>query len=76
MNLPAPVSPDLRRRNGKMLRADVPRSSHAGWKPAADRPDPIQILEQEDRARIPDLVPIRHGRMAESPFAFLRGAAS
>ena len=76
MNLPAPVSPDLRRRSGKMLRADVPRSSHAGWKPAADRPDPIQILEQEDRARIPDLVPIRHGRMAESPLAFLRGAAS
>jgi uncharacterized protein (DUF2252 family) len=53
----------------------VPRSSQAGWKPAADRPDPIGLLEEQAGTRVPELVPIRHGRMLVSPFTFLRGAA-
>jgi len=50
-------------------------SSHAGWSPAADRPDPVGLLEEQDRTREPDLVPVRHGRMMVSPFTFYRGAA-
>src|SRR5262249_49092955 len=46
-----------------------------GWSPAADRPDPVGLLEQQDRTREPDLVPVRHGRMMVSPFTFYRGAA-
>jgi uncharacterized protein (DUF2252 family) len=69
------ASPAARRADGKALRGEVPRSSHAGWRAAADRRDPLDILEQEERTRIPELIAIRHGRMAASPFAFLRGAA-
>jgi uncharacterized protein (DUF2252 family) len=61
---------------GKALRANVPRSAHAEWKPAADRPDVIDLLEASNRGRVPELVPIRYGRMLHSPFAFLRGAAA
>jgi uncharacterized protein (DUF2252 family) len=50
-------------------------SSHAGWVPAADRPDPVGLLEEQNRTREPDLVPVRHGRMLVSPFTFYRGAA-
>ena len=50
-------------------------SSHAGWCPAADRPDPVALLEAQDPTREPDLVPVRHGRMMVSPFTFYRGAA-
>jgi uncharacterized protein (DUF2252 family) len=57
-------------------RARAPRSSHADWDPARDRPDPTAILEAQARARVPELVPIRYGRMAASPFAFYRGAAA
>jgi uncharacterized protein (DUF2252 family) len=53
----------------------VPRSSHAGWQPPADRPDPVALLEARHRTRVPELVPIRVGRMLVSPFTFLRGAA-
>jgi uncharacterized protein (DUF2252 family) len=53
----------------------MPPSSHAGWKPAADRPDPVALLEEQDETREPDLVPVRHGRMMVSPFTFYRGAA-
>jgi uncharacterized protein (DUF2252 family) len=53
----------------------VPRSSHASWQPAPDRPDPVDLLEQQAISRVPELVPIRYGRMAASPFAFYRGAA-
>jgi len=53
----------------------VPRSSHATWSPGRDRPDPIELLRATDGARLPELLPIRYGRMAQSPFAFLRGAA-
>ena len=53
----------------------VPPSSHAGWAPAADRPDPVALLEAQNATREPDLVPVRHGRMMVSPFTFYRGAA-
>lgn len=61
---------------GKALRGKIPRSSHAAWSPASDRPDPIHLLEESNRSRLAHLVPIRYGRMALSPFAFLRGAAA
>jgi uncharacterized protein (DUF2252 family) len=61
---------------GKSLRRRVPRSNHAIWKTPADRPDPIELLMRADRSRVPRLLPIRYGRMALSPFAFLRGSAS
>jgi uncharacterized protein (DUF2252 family) len=56
-------------------RDGVPPSSHSGWSPATDRPDPVALLEQQNRNREPDLVPVRHGRMMVSPFTFYRGAA-
>ncbi|HTT25845.1 MAG TPA: DUF2252 domain-containing protein [Thermoplasmata archaeon] len=60
---------------GKALRRRVPRSSHAEWRAPADRPDPVGLLEASNRNRVPKLVPIRLGRMAASPFGFLRGSA-
>jgi uncharacterized protein (DUF2252 family) len=60
---------------GKAARAEVPRSSHAEFTPGAQRPDPITLLESQAAARVPELVPIRYGRMAVSPFTFFRGAA-
>jgi uncharacterized protein (DUF2252 family) len=53
----------------------APRSVHAEWEPGADRPDPIAVLEAQARTRLPELVPIRYGRMLSSPFAFFRGGA-
>jgi uncharacterized protein (DUF2252 family) len=61
--------------DGKQLREKVPRESHAGWTAPANRQDPIDILEASDQDRMPELVPIRHGRMVRSPFTFLRGSA-
>lgn len=61
---------------GKALRSLVPRSTHAHWEPAPDRPDPLAVLAASDKRRVPNLVPIRYGRMALSPFHFLRGAAA
>jgi uncharacterized protein (DUF2252 family) len=60
---------------GKRARANAPRSSHARWTPAADRPDPIMLLEEQAASRVPELVPIRYGRMMVSPGTFYRGAA-
>src|SRR5271154_3234559 len=60
---------------GRAARAEVPRSSHAVFEPAPDRVDPIVLLERQARPRVPELVPIRYGRMLVSPFAFYRGAA-
>src|SRR6478672_4093258 len=60
---------------GKAERAKVPRSAHAEWAPQADRSDPVALLEEQGRTRDPELVPIRYGRMLQSPFAFFRGAA-
>lgn len=61
---------------GKALRNTLPRSAHAPWKRPGDRPDPIQLLQRSDPDRLPELVPIRYGRMLQSPFAFFRGAAA
>ena len=61
---------------GRQARKAVPRSSHTGWKPAAGRPDPVALLEEQNTFREPDLVPVRHGRMMVSPFTFYRGAAA
>jgi uncharacterized protein (DUF2252 family) len=68
---------DLEQRvaRGKAARANAPRSSHGGWQPAADRPDPIALLEEQAVNRIPSLVPLRYGRMMVSPGTFYRGAA-
>jgi uncharacterized protein (DUF2252 family) len=60
---------------GRSKRADVPRSSHGEWRPAQDRPDPVELLEQQAATRVPELVPIRYSRMLVSPFTFYRGAA-
>ena len=70
------VSAEKRLAAGKALRDKVPRESHGEWKERSDRPDPIDILIASNKGRIPELVPIRHGRMLTSPFAYLRGAAA
>ena len=66
---------DERRAMGVQARDGTSLSSHAKWRPAADRPDPVALLEEQDTTREPDLVPVRHGRMMVSPFTFYRGAA-
>ena len=68
-------SVEERRAKGEEARAKTPPSSHAGWRPAAARPDPVGLLEEQDATREQDLVPVRHGRMMVSPFTFYRGAA-
>jgi uncharacterized protein (DUF2252 family) len=69
------LSIDERRARGSEARDRTPPSSHAKWVPAADRPDLIGLLEEQNATREPDLVPVRHGRMMVSPFTFYRGAA-
>jgi uncharacterized protein (DUF2252 family) len=64
-----------RRARGKQARDRTPLSSHRRWTLAADRPDPVTLLQEQDATREPDLVPVRHGRMLVSPFSFYRGAA-
>jgi uncharacterized protein (DUF2252 family) len=66
---------DERIARGKAARAEVPRSSHAIYEPQAGRPTPIELLERQAATRVPELVPIRYGRMLVSPFTFYRGAA-
>jgi uncharacterized protein (DUF2252 family) len=68
-------SVDERRAHGKEARKLAPPSAHSGWRPATDRPDPVALLEEQNTTRVPDLVPVRHGRMMASPFTFYRGAA-
>ena len=60
---------------GHAARREVPRSSHADFSPAPHRPDPVELLESQAPSRVPELVPIRYGRMLVSPFTFYRGAA-
>ena len=60
---------------GKAARATAPRSGHGDWDPAPDRRDPVELLEEQAASRVPELVPIRYGRMLVSPFTFFRGAA-
>jgi uncharacterized protein (DUF2252 family) len=69
-------SADERRAEGAALRDAVPRELHAGWKAPSDRRDPVELLMESNKDRMPQLIPIRHGRMVESPFAFYRGSAA
>ncbi len=68
-------TPAERAARGKATRAEVPRTSHGAWEPALHRPDPVELLEEQAQTRVPELVPIRYGRMLVSPFTFYRGAA-
>ena len=72
--VPHPTTKE-RVRAGKDARTIAPRSSHAEFRTAADRPDPVALLERQAISRVPELVPIRYGRMLVSPFTFFRGAA-
>ncbi len=69
------LTPEERAAHGRAVRGEVPRSSQAGWTSPPGRADPIGLLEEQAATRVPELVPIRHGRMLVSPFTFLRGAA-
>jgi len=70
------TTPRERQKGGKALRQQVPRSSHGTCAPGPDRPDPIGLLQAQDVGRLEYLLPIKYGRMVESPFAFLRGSAA
>jgi uncharacterized protein (DUF2252 family) len=76
---PIPPAPHLTRAEriarGMAERAEVRRSSHAAWQPVGHRRDPVEMLEEQGRTRVSELVPIRYGRMLVSPFTFYRGAA-
>lgn len=72
--LPRATQAELRAK-GKALRKKCPRSSHATWKVARDRPDPVKLVEEGNIGRLTELIPIRHGRMMLSPFTFYRGTA-
>src|SRR4051812_43457303 len=67
---------DERAEHGRSAREHTPLDSHTGWRPVADRPDPVALLDEQNRTREQDLVPVRHGRMMASPFTFYRGAAA
>ncbi len=69
------MSLEQRRAKGERARERVAVWAHSGWRPAADRPDPVALLAAQNLTREPDLVPVRHGRMMVSPFTFYRGAA-
>ncbi|MEV6480783.1 DUF2252 domain-containing protein [Streptomyces sp. NPDC051576] len=69
-------TPQERAARGKDARSAVPRSSHAEYEPRGKRPDPVEVIEKQSATRVPELVPIRYGRMTESPFRFYRGAAA
>src|SRR3954451_10234199 len=73
---PGTLSPNERAARGKAARGQASRSSHAAWRAPGDRRSPIAVLEGQARTRVPELVPIRYGRMVESPFAYFRGAAA
>jgi uncharacterized protein (DUF2252 family) len=69
------LTPAERAVRGKAARAEVPLESHAVFDPPPNRPDPISLLEEQAKTRLPDLVPVRYGRMMVSPFTYYRGAA-
>ncbi|GAA4397332.1 DUF2252 domain-containing protein [Fodinibacter luteus] len=69
------LTPAERVARGKAARNDTPRGSHGRWAPPDNRPDPVALLEEQAASRVPELVPVRYGRMMTSPFAFFRGAA-
>ena len=68
-------SVEERTERGRRTRKEVPRSAHAAWEPAPGRRDPVDLLEEQAATRVPELVPLRYGRMLVSPFTFYRGAA-
>jgi uncharacterized protein (DUF2252 family) len=70
------LTPDEWRERGRELRRQVPRTSHREWETPSDRPDPVDLLEEQAKTRVADLIPIRYGRMVASPFAYFRGAAA
>jgi Uncharacterized protein conserved in bacteria (DUF2252) len=74
--LTVPESRDKRYAAGKALRQRVPREQHSEWTPARNRRDPVELVIQSSKGRIPELIPIRHGRMMVSPFTFYRGTAN
>jgi uncharacterized protein (DUF2252 family) len=67
---------EKRKQEGKALRKEFPRESHAEFDPASDREDPVSVIQKSSEGRLDNLIPIRYGRMSKSPFAFLRGSAS
>ena len=70
------LTPDERRARGKALRQQVPRRDHSLWRPAEGRRDPVELLSESNQGRLQNLIPIRFGRMMQSPFAFYRGGAA
>ena len=70
------LTPDERRARGKALRQRVPRQDHGSWEPPEGRRDPVELLSESNEGRLPNLIPIRFGRMMQSPFAFYRGSAA
>ncbi len=75
LSTPQPT-PAERAAKGKAARRDSPRESHASYESRPDRRDPIDIIEKQSAIRLQELIPIRYGRMSESPFRFYRGAAA
>jgi uncharacterized protein (DUF2252 family) len=75
-DLPPYSSPDERRQQGKALRDKVSRQDQGGWEPFKGRRDPVELLIESNKGRLPQLIPIRFGRMVQSPFAFFRGSAA
>src|ERR1035438_7698580 len=69
------LTPAERAARGKAARGQAPRESHAAFDPPPDRPDPVSLLESQALTRVPELVPVRYGRMMVSPFTYYRGAA-
>src|SRR4051794_10128492 len=74
--LELPKAVETRMEEGRAERESVPLDAHAEWTVPDERPDPVGILEAQDATRVPELVPIRHGRMIVSPFTFYRGGAA
>src|SRR5262249_57426697 len=72
----AHLTVDQRVARGRAARREAPRSEHGRWEAAPDRGDPVALLEEQAATRVPELVPIRYGRMLASPFTFYRGAAA
>ncbi|MFF3942278.1 DUF2252 domain-containing protein [Streptomyces phaeofaciens] len=70
------LSPAERAARGRNARTRTPRSDHGRFEAPADRPDPVEVIGRQSATRLPELVPIRYGRMLESPFRFYRGAAA
>ena len=69
------LDPAQRAALGRAARAKLPRSAHAEWAAGPNRADPVALLRAQEATRVPELVPLRHERMLESPFTFCRGAA-